>query len=260
LPTHAAATQQEQRELARLWLRAYAVKSTPRVRSPQQEDAQPELEPDTSTGDVVARRVARHAGRRRLGVIAAMLAALTVLPGWVAADWFLSRRTVAAGVDADSGQELLFSAACQPVVSMGDTDKCVREVQTLLARAGASDSVDGAFGPLTRGRVLAFQTLAGLPATGVVDEPTKRALYASAADLRVWSPAAARLRAAAERSDSRHDGDQRAALCGPGRHARHQCLRSRERIMRHLEISLASLPASRRRSGILRHVLLPAAA
>jgi hypothetical protein len=190
------ATQQEQRELARLWLRAYAVRSTPRVPGPQPEIPQQEVQPDAGTGDVAAQAVARHTGprQRRLAAVGATLAVLAVISGWATVNGLLSRMAVAAGARSAGEQELLFSPACQPVVSMGDRDECVREVQTLLTRAGARDSVDGAFGPLTRGRVSAFQTLAGLPASGVVDEPTKRALYARAAHLRAWSPAAVQTR------------------------------------------------------------------
>lgn len=82
----------------------------------------------------------------------------------------------------------LFSPACPAAVSIGRQDQCVREVQTLLAEAGTVIKIDAAFGPQTQRRVLAFQVLAGLPADGVVDDATKRELYAGRVSLWTWVP------------------------------------------------------------------------
>ena len=52
----------------------------------------------------------------------------------------------------------------------------VRSLQYLLDAHGAKLTVDGAFGPLTKAAVLAFQRAHGLPANGVVEAATWRAL------------------------------------------------------------------------------------
>ncbi|MEU2775514.1 helix-turn-helix domain-containing protein [Streptomyces sp. NPDC007162] len=97
------------------------------------------------------------------------------------------------GLDSDgaapaTGEGLLYSPACR-TVSMGQHDECVREVQTLLARAKGKLAVDGDFGPETLRRLTAFQVLAGLPATSVADDATKKALYAQQVSMTTWSAA-----------------------------------------------------------------------
>ena len=87
-----------------------------------------------------------------------------------------------------AGDRLLYSRACKSV-SMGQHDECVREVQTLLTQAKGRLAVDGDFGPETLRRLTAFQVLAGLPATNVVDDATKKALYARKVSMTTWSPA-----------------------------------------------------------------------
>lgn len=52
----------------------------------------------------------------------------------------------------------------------------VRSLQYLLDARGAKLAVDGAFGPLTNAAVVAFQRAHRLPANGVVDAATWRAL------------------------------------------------------------------------------------
>ncbi|WP_329330450.1 helix-turn-helix domain-containing protein [Streptomyces luteogriseus] len=89
-----------------------------------------------------------------------------------------------------SGEErLLFSAACEGPVGMGEKGECVREVQRLLVEAGADLDVTGRFIGDTRSLVVAFQTMAGLHDNGVVDNATKRALYDDDVDvsLRTWT-------------------------------------------------------------------------
>lgn len=88
---------------------------------------------------------------------------------------------------ASSG-EVLFSPACEPVVSIGQHDACVREVQTLLRNHGTTLAVDGDFGPETLRRVTVFQVLAGLPDTGVVDQATAMVLYSKRVSMTSWSP------------------------------------------------------------------------
>ncbi|MGW2959947.1 helix-turn-helix domain-containing protein [Streptomyces sp. NPDC001220] len=93
-----------------------------------------------------------------------------------------------AGDAPATGGELLYSPACKSV-SMGQHDECVREVQTLLTRAKGTLAVDGDFGPETLRRLTAFQVLAGLPATNVVDDATKEALYGQKVSMTTWPPA-----------------------------------------------------------------------
>lgn len=127
--------------------------------------------------------VSAAAPRRRLGYAAVAVAIVALLGGglvWVTADG----SGPAGGRYAD---RVLFSAACQPPVSMGQHDECVTEVQNLLVSAQGRLSVDGSFGPETLRRVTAFQVLAGLPPRGVVDEATKNALYDHRTSLAGWS-------------------------------------------------------------------------
>ncbi len=118
----------------------------------------------------------------RVAVLAAVAAVVLVaglvwLPGMNSDD----------GSPSDSGK-LLYSPACR-TVSMGQHDECVREVQTLLARAKGRLAIDGDFGPETLRRLTAFQVLAGLPATSMADEATKEALYAQKVTMTTWSAA-----------------------------------------------------------------------
>ncbi|WP_432253453.1 helix-turn-helix domain-containing protein [Streptomyces sp. HNM1019] len=93
------------------------------------------------------------------------------------------------GSDGSSGARLLLSSRCPVVVSMGQSDACVHELQSLLARAGGRLDVDGAFGPVTQMRVVVFQLRSGLTPDGSVDERTKRALYENdGKPLDTWTP------------------------------------------------------------------------
>jgi hypothetical protein len=187
------ASQQELRELHRLWVLADAARREQPERDwPEGEqsevtagtDAPDEPAADEpSTGDQVDSPVRGRVSVRRLAVIGAAVLVLAV--GGVTA-WTMwgaepeGTRTVEG--------PLLMSAACPPVVSMGQHDECAREVQRLLSKAGAEIDVDGDFGPATLRRVTAFQVLAGLQPRGVVDEPTKRALYEQKTRMNTWSP------------------------------------------------------------------------
>jgi Putative peptidoglycan-binding domain-containing protein len=82
---------------------------------------------------------------------------------------------------------------CPVPLALGAYGMCVVRVQEHLRRHGLVLPVDAWFGPYTKMRVAAFQTLAGLPNTGMVDAETWRALeartpvampYRSAADVR----------------------------------------------------------------------------
>ncbi|MEU5275208.1 helix-turn-helix domain-containing protein [Streptomyces asoensis] len=117
----------------------------------------------------------------RFAVLAAVVAVLLVA-GFV---WLPGGRSADGSPEADDG--LLYSPACT-TVSMGQHDECVREVQNLLVAAKGRLAVDGDFGPETLRRVTAFQVLAGLPASNVVDEDTKKALYGRKVSMSTWSP------------------------------------------------------------------------
>ncbi|MFJ6084543.1 helix-turn-helix domain-containing protein [Streptomyces sp. NPDC092369] len=118
----------------------------------------------------------------RWAVLAAVVAVVLVA-GFV---WMPDSDT--GGGSSAAGKRLLYSKACKSV-SMGQHDECVRELQTLLLRAKGKLAVDGDFGPETLRRLTAFQVLAGLPATNVVDEATKKALYAHKVSMTTWSQA-----------------------------------------------------------------------
>ncbi|MFF7760532.1 helix-turn-helix domain-containing protein [Streptomyces griseorubiginosus] len=129
------------------------------------------------------------ANRRTLALTAA--AAVTVL-GTVG--WAVSLASAPDDRADKPDSRTLFSSVCSPVVSMGQHDECVREVQTLLERRGAVIGVDGDFGPQTLRRVTAFQVIAGLPPNGVVTADTKKALYDSKARMDTWAPEKVRQR------------------------------------------------------------------
>jgi hypothetical protein len=112
-------------------------------------------------------------------LVASVCTALVAAGVWIGAG---SDRT------ASADSRLLFSAACASTVALGQHDGCVREVQRLLHTAGATIAIDGDFGPETLRRVTAFQLKARLSPKGVVDAPTKRALYAQQVSLHTWKP------------------------------------------------------------------------
>jgi peptidoglycan hydrolase-like protein with peptidoglycan-binding domain len=64
-----------------------------------------------------------------------------------------------------------------PTVGKGDTGDAVRQAQRALRRTpDVSLEVDGIFGSATEDAARHFQGLHGLPVTGIVDEPTWKAL------------------------------------------------------------------------------------
>lgn len=117
-----------------------------------------------------ARRPRRHARPVRLLAVALSTTALWTLPADTPAP----------------GRGLLFTEQCAAPVGMGSPSVCVREVQRLLAAAGAEISAGGRFDALTLRRVTAYQALAGLPLTSVAGLETKRALYAGGVRLPTW--------------------------------------------------------------------------
>lgn len=118
----------------------------------------------------------------------ALAAAVGVLVILATAGLFALRTTDDPGGAGTPDDRMLFSQACRDPISMGQHDDCVSEVQDLLLQAGAKVGVDGSFGPETLRRVTAFQVLAGLPARGVVDDATKKALYDQRVRMATWTP------------------------------------------------------------------------
>ncbi|MGW7615311.1 helix-turn-helix domain-containing protein [Streptomyces antimycoticus] len=125
---------------------------------------------------------------RRRPLIAVL--ALAVVSAGVAVALLVGKAlTSSDGSDGAFDSRLLLSSRCPVVVSMGQSDACVHELQSLLARAGGELDIDGAFGPATQMRVVVFQLRSGLTANGSVDERTKRALYENEGKpLDTWTP------------------------------------------------------------------------
>ncbi|MGW6906036.1 helix-turn-helix domain-containing protein [Streptomyces sp. NPDC054940] len=116
------------------------------------------------------------------------LVAIALVLALGATAWGIAAVSGNGSADGDEDRPL-FSSACADPVRLGQRGACVREVQRLLARAGAELDVDGDFGPQTLSRVTAFQVLSRVNANGVVGEQTKKALYApKAIQLDTWPP------------------------------------------------------------------------
>ncbi|GAA0280575.1 helix-turn-helix domain-containing protein [Cryptosporangium japonicum] len=161
---------------------ATAVSDTGRRTEPAEAEETTEAVASTVTG--AADATAPVPRSRRAWWLAAGVAVVVAVV--VAATIFT---TSSGGGSEPRASELLFSPACEGPVSMGQHDTCVEELQRLLAATGVKIGIDGDFGPETLRRVTAFQVLAGLPVRGVVDDATKRALYAGDVSMRSWTPA-----------------------------------------------------------------------
>ena len=207
------ASAEELRELHRLWALADTDRDAPAV--PVKDDPEPEpdeapvpvqaspgpgapaavpAQADPAPDDVTPPEIIPdEAGKRRRSrvpekwssrwAVLAAVVAVVLVAGFV---WMPDSST--GGASPEAGDRMLYSRACKSV-TMGQHDECVREVQTLLARAKGKLAIDGDFGPETLRRLTAFQVLAGLPATSVVDDATKKALYAQKVSMTTWSPA-----------------------------------------------------------------------
>jgi transcriptional regulator with XRE-family HTH domain len=199
------AAQDELRELHRLWALADASRRDQSRPAPEPSAAVPQSRaPEITPGGAPGADGAADSRRRpplplRLGTggrgrgtrarwalaglvvaLAAVVSSLLVLlPGPARAH---------GGSGASHTTRLLFSHQCPAVISLGEIDKCVREVQTLLAKAGTTLTIDGDFGPQTLRRVTAFQVLGGLEPDGVVGQATKQALYAGKVSMKTWTP------------------------------------------------------------------------
>ncbi|GAA4293203.1 hypothetical protein GCM10023086_03830 [Streptomyces venetus] len=147
--------------------------------APDRPDAQGDARPDARS----------HRRRLRAAVVAAVLLATVGVATWTLSNGRASSNSDGSGHGGGHGtgdSRPLFSAGCPTTIAMGEHDACVKEVQRLLHTKGADIDVDGDFGPQTLRRVTAFQVLAGLQPNGVVEEPTKKALYTSRVRMTVW--------------------------------------------------------------------------
>ncbi|MFD3581694.1 helix-turn-helix domain-containing protein [Streptomyces sp. NPDC058683] len=174
------ASAEELRELHRLWALADTDRDVPAATAEENPVSPPEVIPEETV------KPRRSRWSERLSSRPAMLAAVVAVVLVAGFVWLPVGSS--AGDAPVTGGGLLYSPACKSV-SMGQHDECVREVQTLLTRARGTLAVDGDFGPETLRRLTAFQVLAGLPATNVVDDATKKALYAQQVSMTTWSPA-----------------------------------------------------------------------
>ncbi|GIG93045.1 hypothetical protein Pen02_79810 [Plantactinospora endophytica] len=128
------------------------------------------------------RRRAGRLGRTRrvvivvAGVVVAALAAVLVVVVGPSAD---ARRT-------EAGTPLVLWSDCPATMVMGANSSCVQVLQERLRAHGFDLPVDGWFGPYTKIRVMAFQVMAGLPSTSIVDDRVKRALHADSLKVPFW--------------------------------------------------------------------------
>ncbi|QOV36921.1 helix-turn-helix domain-containing protein [Streptomyces ferrugineus] len=213
IATACGAAPEELRRLHRLWALADAARESDRDRGTDEgpgedqgveagpapeaaSDTRPDSHPDTHPDSHPDSHPASHPDtdptpaptphpprRRRKPPTAAVLALVLALS---ATAWALVA-TSGSGDTAGHEDGLLFSEECAEPVSMGQQGACVREVQRLLGRAGSELDVDGEFGPETLRRVTAFQVLSRISVNGVVDDETKRALYAPTVRMDTWS-------------------------------------------------------------------------
>ncbi|PJE96123.1 peptidoglycan-binding protein [Streptomyces carminius] len=182
LARQCGAGRDELTELHRLWTLASEPPPThpERARDPDQGQDQEPVSGSGDTGEEPAAATAASRPRRGLWLVAAVVVAAVIAAALAWAS-FGDRKGGAAADD-----RLLFSAECRDPVHIGQEDECVREVQQLLADAGATIGIDGIFGPETLRRVEAFQVRAGLAVDGIVGDDTKRALYAGKVPMTTW--------------------------------------------------------------------------
>ncbi len=203
IATVCGASPAELRDLHRLWALADAERAgnapledtedakDTEAAEEETEDTAPtgRPDPDPAPVPVAAPAPLRSRGRLRLVVTSAVTALVLAL-----AAWGVSALTTGPDTKKAPDERLLFSDTCGHVISMGQNDECVREVQARLKERGARIGVDGSFGPETLRRVTAFQVLAGLVPNGVVGGPTKEALHESRVRMETWSPQKVRQR------------------------------------------------------------------
>ena len=175
------ASREEPLDLHRMWVLAGAAKPPP----PDRAVPEAALEvPPTGPPPPVRRSPMPTLALAAVLILLSLLAlnAFTGL-GWTGD----AGSGAAAELKAGTSPPILLTAACATVVALGDRGDCVRQVQSLLTERGAKIVVDANFGVETLRRVVAFQVLAGLPATGRVDDATKQALVSAPVSMRAWS-------------------------------------------------------------------------
>ncbi|EXU68745.1 peptidoglycan-binding protein [Streptomyces sp. PRh5] len=156
---------------------------------PEPEPPRTAPDPDPDPDPALAPEPVSAARSPRRRPLLAVLALAVFAAAGVAAALLGKALTSSDGSGGSSDGRLLLSSRCPVVVSMGQSDACVHELQSLLARAGGRLDVDGAFGPVTQMRVVVFQLRSGLTPDGSVDERTKRALYENEGKpLDTWTP------------------------------------------------------------------------
>ncbi|MFC4503853.1 MULTISPECIES: helix-turn-helix domain-containing protein [Streptomyces] len=208
--TVCGASPAELRELHQLWALADTDRTPPQPESEREresesdresaESAEPEPEPEPEVpapGQELQESPEPKRNwwdRNRRSHVSTATAAVAGVVVLALVGWGVSAASSSGTRKEPEDTRLLFSEACRPVVSMGQHDPCVSEVQTLLRRRGADIDVDGDFGPQTLRRVTAFQVFAGIPPNGVVGDATMKALYDSKVRMVTWSPAKVRKR------------------------------------------------------------------
>lgn len=207
--TACGASPEELRRLHRLWALADAAREPDRGVEPDTEadanaDAVPEPAPapgqapaptpTPNTTPTPAQDAEPAPSPRRHPARSPALVALALVLASGATAWGIAAVTGTGPGGGTDDKRPLFSAECAGPVSLGQRGACVREVQRLLARAGAEMDVDGDFGPQTLRRVTAFQALSSIDADGVVGEETKKALYAPMSRMDSWPPGKVRQR------------------------------------------------------------------
>ncbi|GAA1228739.1 helix-turn-helix domain-containing protein [Streptomyces rhizosphaericus] len=156
---------------------------------PEPEPEPEPMRPAAAPAPAPASEAVSAAAPPRRRPLLAVLALAVFAAAGVAAALLGKALTSSDGSGGSSDGRLLLSSRCPVVVSMGQSDACVHELQSLLARAGGRLDVDGAFGPVTQMRVVVFQLRSGLTPDGSVDERTKRALYENEGKpLDTWTP------------------------------------------------------------------------
>jgi transcriptional regulator with XRE-family HTH domain len=177
------ATSDELLELHKRWLRAESAQTWAKKAEPAANDVSPPDPDEAPLGESRRQRLLSMLSRRPLIVLIAAASVLAVIAGVVTV---IDRTRSKAETSMPQNQPLLLSRACPAALSLGEHDECVRELQRLLKGLGGTLTVDANFGPGTLRHVVAFQVLAGMPPNGLVDQPTKQALYAGGVKMTRW--------------------------------------------------------------------------
>jgi peptidoglycan hydrolase-like protein with peptidoglycan-binding domain len=105
--------------------------------------------------------------------------ALGIFSAFSASELFLGTNAQAASTSAQTIVAAVPKATKSPILRLGSRGDAVKELQTLLAKAGVySGAVDGIFGQTTRTAVINFQRSKNLRSDGIVGSRTWKALRA----------------------------------------------------------------------------------